>query len=180
MVSKTMGCGFEPHRNLQFLINRSMKITDIVESDGIQPYPLIYPPHDLQRCKDLLLADVGEEQTFTYEKNGEEVTTDDVQEWVDNLPDYTLRHEALHTLQKQQIPEIFKNLQDVDLDGVDWNDFNADHEIKGVYFSRHPEIMAMAFDAARGVETEEDIREYERIGGAPLKLFQYYMQGYRK
>ena len=145
-----------------------------------KPYSIIVPPTDLQKCKELIAAQFEGEGPFVYMKDGEEIETNDSQEWVESLPKEQLRHEAIHAIQDKQIPQIFDGLPELDLDGVDWDDFKNNPSKKKTYMSRHPEIMAFAFDAAYGIDAEDTIKEYERIGGEVLSLFQYYVKEYKK
>lgn len=146
----------------------------------LKPYPVIVPPSDLNKCIELVADQFKDDGPFVYIKNGKEYETDDSREWVESLPKEQLRHEAVHALQDQQIPQIYDGLPALDLDGVDWDDFDNNPAKKKKYMSRHPEIMAFAFDAAHGIDTEKNMKEYERIGGEVEKLFHHYVNEYKK
>ena len=155
-----------------------MRASELLESAELKSYSIIVPPTDLEKCKNLIGDTFEGDGPFNYVEDGKDVETDDARDWAEHLPTEQLRHEAIHALQDKQIPEIFKDLPELDLDGVDWDNFDDNPDKKKVYMSRHPEIMAFAFDTANGIEAEDSIKEYERIGGSALKLFQHYVKEY--
>ena len=157
-----------------------MRFSELTEAKEIKPFPIVVPPSDLEQCKKLIADNFEGDGPFVYVKDGKEHETDDSREWAESLPKEQLQHEAVHALQDQQFPQIYDGLPELDLDGVDWDNFNDSPEKKKKYMSRHPEIMAFAFDAANGIDAEKNIKEYERIGGEVEKLFQYYVKEYQK
>jgi len=69
--------------------------------------------------------------------------------FADKLPPEYLGHESIHAIQiRDDILNPNKIKEEIDLEGVDFDDFEADRERKRVYFSRPPEIMAFAYDVA--------------------------------
>jgi len=110
--------------------------------------------------------------------------------FADSLPPEHLAHESIHAIQvRDDILNPNKIKEEIDLEGVDWDDFEADRERKRVYFSRPPEIMAFAYDVATRAPAppgegitgwQETIKEYQDIGGDVYDLFLKYVKDYNK
>jgi len=111
--------------------------------------------------------------------------------FADKLPPEYLGHESIHAIQiRDDILNPNKIKEEIDLEGVDFDDFEADRERKRVYFSRPPEIMAFAYDVATqspkppGVEGaqgwRDTVKEYQDIGGDVYDLFLKYVKDYNK
>ena len=107
--------------------------------------------------------------------------------FADSLPPERLAHESIHAIQiRDNILNPNKIKEKIDLEGVDWDDFEADRERKRVYFSRPPEIMAFAHDVSTQaaappgqVEWRDTVKEYQDIGGDVYDVFLTYVKDYK-
>ena len=157
-----------------------MLFDQLVESiiKPLKVWPIQIPPEDVEECKELCLnGHMGKEEWVHSRPDGSEVTLsakDAIEEWDDN----TARHECVHELQQRNIPDIFKDLPSLthsDLSSDEYKDLN--------YHNRPPEIMAYAYDAARGADKadgHDNTKIYKRIGGEVEKLFNHYVKEYGK
>ena len=107
------------------------------------------------------------------------------------LDDADVAHEYIHSQQEVKIPNIFKNLPDIDLPEK-WSDGSDEQFIK--YFSRPPEIMSHAYDAAMyykkyGKFDTRDVRTdgpgtgfyyfyKDKIGRDVFDTYKYYIKQY--
>ena len=143
--------------------------------------PIIIPPTDLEECKAIMMKymDDGDDAEYHGEDpEGNELEINSLEDWVNALPKEDIRHEALHSLQEKEYPGWIGSYKQIDLPG-NWE--NIPWEKKVAYYSRPPEIMAFAFDAASNhPRAYEAIDDYQKIGGDVLGLFNRYVQEYRQ
>ena len=102
--------------------------------------------------------------------------------FADSLSSEELAHESIHAIQvRDDILNPNKIKEEIDLEGVDWDNFEADRERKRAYFSRPPEIMAFAYDvAAQTNKWQTTVKEYQDIGGEVLQVFERYIKEYQR
>ena len=158
-----------------------MKFKDLVDYilkeatlKKLKRYPVIIPPTGKEECINILLNNEATSKgPWITNVRGKDVETT-AEEAFEKMNIKTLRHEALHALQMEQIPDIFKNLPKLS------HQFNTSEDYKKKnYYNRPPEIMAYAYDASMGVNTKLADRIYKEIGGDVYDLYQHYKQEYK-
>ena len=102
--------------------------------------------------------------------------------FADSLSPEELGHESIHAIQvRDDILNPNKIKEEIDLEGVDWDNFEADRDRKRAYFSRSPEIMPFAYDvAAQTNGWRTTVKEYQDIGGEVLQVFKKYIKEYQQ
>jgi len=141
----------------------------------LKKYSVVVPPTSKEECINILLNnDATSKGTCAINVNGKDVEVDCVAA-IKKMSINTLRHEALHVLQMEKIPDIFKNLPKLS------HKFNTSEDYKKKhYYNRPPEIMAYAYDACMGVNTKLNDKVYKEIGGDVYDLYLHYKEEYSK
>ena len=155
-----------------------------LEEDKEKPLKILMPPTDLKAARALIVkhTDTDPDGKMVFSTGeGEKEKRGTPEEWVKTLPNNILPHEALHAIQTQEMPELFKGSSDILPDG--WN--KATDKQKKDYFSVPAEIMAFAYDYATKTTSadtspEETYGEYEKIGGKVFEKFKRYVEEYKK
>ena len=138
---------------------------------GILYHPIIIPPNDIKKCKELMLKIYADEKW--NDDNGKLTvsTKDEIEEILKQKNgELILKHETLHALQIKKAPYLFKGSTELG------DDITADKE---KYISIPSEIMAFAYSNAIG--DKKNYKElYKKIGGNVYKLYNFYVDEYKK
>lgn len=146
------------------------KLLESNSNNDIVIYPVQVPPESREECIELCRrAGLDKEEWNINEKP---VSFD---EGMKQASDDTVKHEAVHAMQILYIPNIFDGLED-----LTHKITSSDEEKSKNYFNRPPEIMAYAYDTAKGVDREKNLKVYNRIGGDVLRQFNHYLREYKK
>jgi hypothetical protein len=156
-----------------------MKFSELVEKvlyekKEIAPYDIQIPPRSKKECLALMNKASMANEEWTMMIKGKEVKMP-AKEAFKKMNIATIRHETVHAMQELNIPGILKKLP-----SLDGKAMTSEANKKKYYYTRHPEIMAYAYDTAMGVNAEKTKKIYQSIGGREYELFVYYLESYKK
>ena len=141
----------------------------------LKRYPIVVPPNTKKECIKVLLNNKKMSKgPWATNVKGKTVEMT-AEEAFAKMNLKTLRHEALHALQLETTPGMFRNLPALT------HDFDSSEEYKMAhYLNRPPEIMAYAYDSVMNVNRKENDRVFKKIGGDVYELYNHYKEEYKK
>jgi len=146
------------------------KLLESNSNNGMVIYPVQVPPESREECIELCRrAGLDKEEWNLNDKPAS------FEEAMKQASDDVVKHEAVHAMQTLYIPNIYKGLQN-----LTHKETSSEEEKSKNYFIRPPEIMAYAYDTAKGVDREDNLKKYNKIGGDVLKQFNHYLKEYLK
>ena len=146
----------------------------LLEKKDVEPYDIQLPPRSKKECLEILNKSSMASEEWTMMVKGKPVKMP-AEKAFKKMNITTIRHETVHAMQELNIPGILKNLP-----SLEGKAMASEKNKKKYYYTRHPEIMAYAYDTSMGINAEKTKKIYQSIGGREHELFIYYLELYKK